>query len=91
VCTVYASRKGSTRLDRRLYLLDAWGDAAHRERWHTWGIPENTRVKTRPTRALAMRQVGVQAGLVRLRWVTCDEACGRKPTFLDGVAALLRW
>ena len=33
----------------------------------------------------------VQAGTVRVRWVTGDEAFGREPTFLDGVAALPRW
>jgi SRSO17 transposase len=91
VFTAYASRKGYTLLDRRLYLPDKWFDAAHRERWHQCGIPENTLFKTKPTLALEMLQAVVQAGTVRFRWVTCDEAFGREPTFLDGVAALLRW
>jgi hypothetical protein len=38
-----------------------------------------------------MRQAVVQAGTGRFRWVTCDEAFGREPTCLDGVAALPRW
>jgi len=91
VCTAYASRKGYTLLDRRLYLPDEWFDAAHRERWHKCGIPADTLFKTKPTLALEMLQAVVQAGTVRLRWVTCDEAFGREPTFLDGVAALQRW
>lgn len=91
VFTAYASRKGYTLLDRRLYLPDAWFEAAHRERWQKCGIPENTQFKTKPTLALEMLQAVVQAGTVRFRWVTCDEAFGREPTFLDGVAALPRW
>jgi SRSO17 transposase len=91
VFAAYASRKGYTLLDRRLYLPDAWFDAAHRERWHKCGVPEDTLFKTKPTLALEMLRAVVQAGTVRFRWVTCDEAFGREPTFLDGVAALQRW
>jgi SRSO17 transposase len=91
VFAAYASRKGYTLLDRRLYLPDEWFDAAHRERWHKCGVPEDTLFKTKPTLALEMLRVIVQAGTVRFRWVTCDEAFGCEPTFLDGVAALQRW
>jgi SRSO17 transposase len=91
VFTAYASRQGYTLLDRRLYLPDEWFDAAHRERWHKWGVPEDTRFKTKPTLAWEMLRAVVQAGTVRFRWVTCDEAFGRAPTFLDGVGALQRW
>ena len=88
VFAAYASRKGSTRLDRRLYLPDEWFDAAHRTRWHTCGVPEATLFKTKPTLALEMLRAVVQAGTVRFHWVTCDAALGREPTVLDGVAAL---
>ena len=50
----YASRKGYTLLDRRLYLPDEWCDAAHRERWQRCGIPEETRFTTKQTLALEM-------------------------------------
>jgi SRSO17 transposase len=91
VFAAYASRKGYTLLDRRLYLPDEWFDAAHRERWDKCGVPEDTLFKTKPTLALEMLRAVGQAGTVRFRWVTCDEAFGREPTFLDGVAALQRW
>lgn len=87
----YASPNGDTRLDRRLYLPDAWCEAAHRTRWHTCGVPEATLFKTKPTLALERLRAVVQAGTVRCRWVTCDEAVGREPTVLDGMAALPRW
>jgi SRSO17 transposase len=89
VFTAYASRKGYTLLDRRLYLPEAWFDTAHRERWTKCGIPEETPFKTKP--ALALEMLGAAVGPLRCRWVTCDEAFGREPDFLDGVAALQRW
>ena len=42
VFAAYASRKGYTLLDRRLYLPEEWFDAAHRERWGKCGIPDAT-------------------------------------------------
>jgi SRSO17 transposase len=89
VFTAYASRTGSTRLDRRLYLPEAWFAAAHRERWMQCGIPEETSFKTQP--AVALEMLGAAVGSLRFRWVTCDEAFGREPDFLDGVAPLPRW
>ena len=91
VCAAYASRKGSTLLDRRLYLPAAWCDAGHRERWQKCGIPETTRFPTKPALALEMRRAVVAAGTLRFRWVPCDEAFSRDTAFLDAVAAQQRW
>ena len=91
VFAAYASRQGYTRLDRRLYLPAEWFDATHRERWQRCGIPADTPFTTKPALALEMLRAVVTAGTLRFRWVTCDEAFGREPTFLDGVAALPRW
>lgn len=91
VFTAYASRKGYTLLDRRLYLPEEWFDAAHRERWKKCGIPEETPFQTKPGLALEMLRAIVAAGSLRFRWVTCDEAFGRDTEFLEGVAALQRW
>jgi SRSO17 transposase len=91
VCAAYASRNGSTLLDRRLYLPEEWFAAAHRERWCKCGIPDETRFKTKQALALEMVQAIVMEGRLRFQWRTCDEACGRDGTFLDGIAALGRW
>jgi hypothetical protein len=91
VFAAYASRKGYTLLDRRLYLPEEWFDAAHRERWQQCGIPETTRFTTKPALALEMLRAVVAAGTLRFRWVTCDEAFSRDTAFLDGVAAQQRW
>ena len=39
----------------------------------------------------AMIQAVVQAGTLRCRWVTCDEAFGRDTTLLDNLASLGLW
>jgi len=87
----YASRQGYTLVDCRLFLLEAWFDDDHQERWEKCGIPEETTFKTKPELALEMVQTALEEGSLRFRWVTCDELYGRSPDFLDGVAALDRW
>ena len=91
VFAAYASRKGYTLLDRRLYLPEEWFDAAHRERWGQCGIPDATLFKTKQALALEMVQTSVTEGGPRFRWLTCDEAFGRDGAFLDSIAALERW
>jgi SRSO17 transposase len=91
VFTAYASRKGYTLLDRRLYRPAEWFDAAHRKRWRKCGIPDETPFQTKQALALEMLHALVREGCLRWRWVTCDEAFGRDGAFLDGTAALGRW
>ena len=91
VLGAYASRKGYTLVDRRLYLPDEWFDQAHQDRWHKCGIPQEAVFKTKPELALEMLQTAVEEGHLRFRWVTCDEGFGANPAFLDGVDQLARW
>jgi SRSO17 transposase len=91
VFAAYASRKGYTLLDRRLYLPEEWFDEDHGERWEKCGIPDDTHFKTKPELALEMLEVVMAEGTLNFRWVTCDEAYGRDTVFLDGVAELGLW
>lgn len=91
VFAAYASRKGYTLLDRRLYLPEAWFDQDHRERWEKCGIPDDVSFKTKPELALEMLKAAVAEGTLRFRWVTCDEDYGKDPRFLDAVADLGLW
>jgi SRSO17 transposase len=91
VFAAYASRKGYTLLDRRLYLPEGWFDKDHSERWERCGIPGDTHFKTKPELALEMLEVVVAEGTLNFRWVTCDEAYGRDTAFLDSVAELGLW
>lgn len=87
----YASGKGYTLVDRRLYLPNEWFEAEHRARWEKCGIPNDTPFKTKPELALDMLQVAVTDSHLPFRWVTCDEAFGQVPAFLDAIVALGRW
>ena len=87
----YASRHGYTLVDHCLFLPEEWFEKDHRERWEKCGIPKETTFKTKPELALERLQAVVAHGRLRFRWVTCDEAYGRSPDFLDGVADLERW
>jgi SRSO17 transposase len=54
-------------------------------------MPADPPFTTKPALALERLRAVVTAGTLRFRWGTGDEAFGREPTFLDGVAALPRW
>lgn len=91
VFAAYASRKGYTLLDRRLYLPEEWFGEDHRERWEKCGIPDETPFRTKPELALEMLKAAVAEGTLGFRWVTCDEDFGKDPSFLEGVVELDRW
>jgi SRSO17 transposase len=88
VVACYASQHGYTLVDRRLYLHQSWFTPAYRARWEHCGIPDDIQFQTRPELAeelvtrLHARQV------LPFRWVTCDEAFGNNPAFLDAITAL---
>jgi SRSO17 transposase len=88
----YASHKGYTLLDRRLYLPHEWvEDEAYAPRRRRCGVPTDIPFKTKPTLGWEMIQAVHQAGTLRCRWVTCDEAFGRDTACLDRVAELGLW
>lgn len=80
----YASHKGYTLLDRRLYLPQEWvEDKAYEERRAKCGIPKDITFKTQQMLALEMLQALRQDAHLPFRWLTCDEAFGRDTAFLD--------
>jgi SRSO17 transposase len=88
----YASHKGYTLLDRRLYLPQEWVEAeAYAERRRKCGVPAGITFKTKAALGWEMIQAVHRAGTVRCRWVTCDEAFGRDTAFLDHVAGSGLW
>jgi len=50
----YASRKGYTLVDGRLYMPQEWFDAAHAPKRLCGGVPQELMFKTKPTLALEM-------------------------------------
>jgi len=91
VFVAYASRKGYTLMDGRLYVPGQWFEEDHRQRWEKCGIPDGISFKTKPELALEMLKAVVAEGTLRFRWIACDEGYGSDPDFLDSVAELERW
>jgi SRSO17 transposase len=91
VFLAYASTRGCTFVDRRLYMPKAWFDDEHAVgRWRC-GVPPLLRFQTEPALGLAMLRGVIARGVLPVRWVLADETYGADPKFLDGVAALDRW
>ena len=73
VFLTYASTKGHTPIDRRLYMPQGWMD--DKERRTEAGVPEDLKFQTKPEMALEMIQEATTAG-VPYKWVTGDCAYG---------------
>ncbi len=87
----YASRKGYTLLDRRLYLPESWFEEDHRELREECLIPKGTQFQTKPELAADLVEKALKDSRIRARWVVCDEDYGKDPGLLDKIAALDRW
>jgi len=82
VFVAYASRKGHTLLDRRLYLPQEWFEASSQARWQRCQIPQGTRFRTKLELAWEMIEGLLAQGTVPFSWVLCDEAFGDSHEFL---------
>ena len=76
VFVAYASPKGHTLLDRRLYLPQEWFEASSQARWARCAIPEGTVFRTKLELAWEMIEKLQAQGAVPFSWVLCDEAFG---------------
>ncbi len=88
VVACYASARGYTLVDRRLYLPGKWFGEDYRQRRSRCGVPADRAFRTRPALAGEMVAALHQRGDLPCRWVTGDEGFGLNTPFLDGVAAL---
>jgi SRSO17 transposase len=88
VVACYASQHGYTLVDRRLYLHQSWFTPEYRSRWERCGIPDETPFRTRPELATEIITTLRKRQVLPFQWVTCDEAFGQTPAFLDAIAAL---
>jgi SRSO17 transposase len=85
----YATTKGHTFLDRRLYLPEEeWcNDLERREKGK---VPADVIFQTKPKQAMAMLEGAWQAG-VPMRWVAGDEVYGDSTALRDLIARRERW
>lgn len=83
----YASQKGYTLLDRRLYLPKEWiEDDEYAEKRAKCGVPSDIIFQTKPELAAEMVQAAHEAGTLPFRWLACDSAFGQDSNFLDTVS-----
>src|SRR5260370_16567998 len=87
----YASRKGATLLDRRLYLPECWFGEDHQTLWQDCRIPEETSFQTKHELAAQLVEKVMASGRLQARWVVCDEGYGDSPAFLQRLDATGLW
>jgi SRSO17 transposase len=87
----YASRRGYTLLDRRLFLPEAWFDADHAARWQACGIPADTHFQTKAELGAELVEQVCQRGELPASWLVCDEWFGRNQVLLDRMDAAGLW
>ena len=87
----YASRRGYTLLDRRLYLHASWFAEDHHDLWRACAIPDDVPFQTKLELAADLVENIQQQKRVRARWLACDEGYGQDPALLDRVAATGLW
>ena len=87
----YASPKGHTLLDARLYLPKRWFSAAYQERRTECRVPEDLTFQSKPEIALALFTELWQTQLFPAQWVTCDASFGNHEEFLAQLPASLNY
>ncbi len=86
VVACYASARGYTLVDRRLYVPEGWFTEAYAARRARCGVPADLAFQTRTELAWALI-AGLRArGDLPFRWVTGDEHFGNTPVLLDRIA-----
>ena len=87
----YASRKGYSLVEGRLFMPVGWFDETQIERRQACGVPEDLTFKTKPEIGLELLQNAQKCGKMPFSWVAADELYGDAPAFRDGVDALGKW
>ena len=84
----YASRKGYTLLDGRLFVPVGWFADDHAALRAEVGMPVDLTFKTKPELAVALVQDLLKRQVVPARWLAADALYGDSPAFRDAIAAL---
>ena len=83
----YASRKGYSLVEGRLFMTGEWFEEEHAEQRQACGVPEELVFKTKPEIGLELLKSTIQRGDLPFLWVAADALYGDSPAFRDGVAA----
>jgi len=91
VFLAYASRRGYTFMDERLYLPQEWFATDHCKLRKACRLPESIHFQTEGELALDMLRELNERAIVPFAWVAYDESYGKNPAFADTVAVLGKW
>lgn len=83
----YASRKGYSLIEGRLFMPEKWFEEEQAEQREECGVPEELVFKTKPEIGLELLENAVKRGELPFFWVAADALYGDSPAFRDGVAA----
>jgi SRSO17 transposase len=84
----YASSKGYTFLDRRLYMPEEWFSADYAERREKCGVPPAVKFQTHQELAWQMLCGLMDRQVITFRWVLGDEEFGRDTQLQDRIAGV---
>jgi SRSO17 transposase len=87
----YASRKGYSLIEGRLFMPDEWFEEAHAEKLRGCGVPKDLVYQTKPEIGLELLEKAAQRGNLPFQWAAADELYGDSPAFRDGISALGKW
>ncbi len=83
----YASRKGYSLIEGRLFMPEKWFEEEHAEQREECGVPEDLVFQTKPEIGLDLLKNAVKRDKLPCFWVAADALYGDSPAFRDGVAA----
>jgi SRSO17 transposase len=85
----YASPRGHTLVDMRLYLPQSWTEDPERSR--AAGVPKGVAYQSKPELGVTMLRAARTRGHLTAQWVTADEGYGQVPSFRDTLDAEGWW
>ena len=87
----YASTKGYTIADGRLFVPECWFDERHQALREEVGMPADLTFQTKPQLAVQLLEAISARGVLKARWVAADALYGDSPAFRDAVAEMGYW
>jgi SRSO17 transposase len=83
----YASCRGYSLIEGRLFIPDQWFEEEHTEQRQACGVSEYLVFKTKPEIGLELLENALKRDNLPFSWLAADALYGDSPAFRDGVAA----
>ena len=87
----YASRKGYSLLEGRLFMPETWFAEEQAEQRKECGVPKDLIFKKKPEIGLELLKIAIKRTNLPFSWVAADALYGDSPAFREGVASTGKW